>query len=49
MSHLCPEFCLSAVSMAIASFVTTDASACGGCFHRESDPESTVVTGHRMA
>ena len=25
-----------------------DARACGGCYHRASETESTVVTGHRM-
>ena len=35
--------------MAAVSFVKTDAHACGGCFHQESDPQATVVTGHRMA
>jgi hypothetical protein len=40
---------VSALSLGVAPFVTTDAHACGGCFHLESDPETTVVTGHRMA
>lgn len=39
----------SALSLGLAAFVTTDAHACGGCFHLETDPETTVVTGHRMA
>src|SRR5262245_15022197 len=28
---------------------SNDAHACGGCFHPEDQPETTVVTGHRMA
>jgi len=33
----------------VAALLPGDASACGGCFHPENDPEITVVTGHRMA
>ena len=33
---------------ASASLVPNDARACGGCFHPENQPETTVVTGHRM-
>ena len=39
----------SAATLAAASLFTTDADACGGCFHGADDPETTVVTGHRMA
>ncbi len=35
--------------LAASSLVTSDAHACGGCFHPSNDPETTVVTGHRMA
>src|SRR5262245_55221253 len=43
------------IALAVAAFVTTplvvssDARACGGCFHEVNQPETTVVTGHRMA
>lgn len=46
---------LRSIALAAASFVgassflATDAHACGGCFHQQNDPETTVVTGHRMA
>jgi len=40
---------VSALSLGVSPFITTDAHACGGCFHLELDPETTVVTGHRMA
>lgn len=29
-------------------FVAREAHACGGCYHRASEIEATVVTGHRM-
>jgi len=32
-----------------AKLAPSDARACGGCFHPEDQPETTVVTGHRMA
>jgi hypothetical protein len=32
-----------------ALLASNDARACGGCFHQENQPETTVVTGHRMA
>jgi hypothetical protein len=37
--------------VATAGLVTSDAHACGGCFHQENPPgpEVSVVTGHRMA
>ncbi len=36
-------------TMGVSSLFVTDADACGGCFHATDDPETTVVTGHRMA
>jgi hypothetical protein len=39
-----------AALMGVSSFLlASDAHACGGCFHPIDDPETTVVTGHRMA
>lgn len=37
--------------LAVSGLVTSDAHACGGCFHQENPPgpEISVVTGHRMA
>lgn len=37
--------------LAASGLVTSDAHACGGCFHQENPPgpEISVVTGHRMA
>ncbi|HMY15949.1 MAG TPA: DUF2330 domain-containing protein [Polyangium sp.] len=37
--------------LAVSGLVTSDAQACGGCFHEENPPgpEISVVTGHRMA
>ncbi len=32
-----------------ALLASNDARACGGCFHPENQPETTLVTGHRMA
>lgn len=37
-----------ALSLAAPLFMARDARACGGCYHRPSETESTVVTGHRM-
>lgn len=41
----------AALALAASIVPTSDASACGGCFHPPiiSQGESTVVTGHRMA
>jgi hypothetical protein len=36
-------------ALTAALLASNDASACGGCFHPENQPETTVVTGHRMA
>jgi hypothetical protein len=36
-------------ALTAALFASNDARACGGCFHPENQPETTVVTGHRMA
>ncbi len=38
-----------ALALVPALLASNDARACGGCFHVESQTESTVVTGHRMA
>ncbi len=40
---------VAALTLALSS--SSDARACGGCFHPEnqSQPETTLVTGHRMA
>ncbi len=40
-----------ATMLAASGLVTSDAQACGGCFHQENPPgpEVSVVTGHRMA
>lgn len=40
-----------AMTLAVSGLVTSDARACGGCFHQENPPgpEISVVTGHRMA
>lgn len=40
-----------AMTFAVSGLVTSDARACGGCFHQENPPgpEVSVVTGHRMA
>lgn len=37
--------------LATSGLLTSDAHACGGCFHQENPPgpEVSVVTGHRMA
>lgn len=42
---------IAGLSAAAALVTSTDARACGGCFHPPviSQGESTVVTGHRMA
>jgi hypothetical protein len=42
---LAPALGLAAIAPLVAP---RDAAACGGCYHRESETESTVVTGHRM-
>ena len=36
-------------ALTAALLASNDARACGGCFHPENQPETTVVTGHRMA
>lgn len=38
-----------ALALVPTLLASNDARACGGCFHVESETESTVVTGHRMA
>lgn len=38
-----------AAALTAALLASNDARACGGCFHPENQPETTVVTGHRMA
>src|SRR3954467_1866127 len=38
-----------AAALAAALCATNDARACGGCFHPENQPETTLATGHRMA
>jgi hypothetical protein len=40
---------LAALAALAATLVAGDARACGGCFHPENQPETTVVTAHRMA
>jgi hypothetical protein len=42
---LAPTICLA---LAASLFGARDARACGGCYHRPSETETTVVTGHRM-
>jgi hypothetical protein len=43
----CP---LAAALVALATALpSSDARACGGCFHEQTQTQSTVVTGHRMA
>jgi hypothetical protein len=39
-----------AIGLALSAplFVAHDARACGGCYHKASETETTVVTGHRM-
>lgn len=41
----------AASTLAVSGLVTSDAQACGGCFHEPEPqgPEISVVTGHRMA
>jgi hypothetical protein len=39
----------SLVLAAAAALPSSDARACGGCFHEASTTQTTVVTGHRMA
>jgi hypothetical protein len=39
---------IAALALGAPLFVTRDASACGGCYHRPSETETTVVTGHKM-
>ena len=36
-------------ALTAALLASNDARACGGCFHPENQPETTLVTGHRMA
>lgn len=45
-----PYLLVSAAALAFAAplFAAHDAHACGGCYHRPSETETTVVTGHRM-
>jgi hypothetical protein len=45
-----PSLLIPAIGLALAAplFVARDARACGGCYHRPSETETTVVTGHRM-
>jgi hypothetical protein len=38
-----------AAALTAALLASNDARACGGCFHPENQPETTLVTGHRMA
>src|SRR5690349_5529128 len=41
---------LGAAAILTAALVASnDAQACGGCFHAENQPETTLVTAHRMA
>src|SRR5689334_22322053 len=40
---------LTLVSCVVAVSHSTDAQACGGCFHTAAESEISVVTGHRMA
>ncbi len=44
------RFVVPAAALALAASVLAprDARACGGCYHRASETETTVVTGHRM-
>jgi len=47
LRSIAPALALSAA--AVAPLVAPRAAhACGGCYHRPSETESTVVTGHRM-
>lgn len=45
-----PSLLVPAIGLALAAplFVARDARACGGCYHKPSETETTVVTGHRM-
>jgi hypothetical protein len=38
----------AALAFAAPILTPSDARACGGCYHRASETETTVVTGHRM-
>jgi hypothetical protein len=38
-----------AAALTSALLASSDARACGGCFHPENQPETTLVTAHRMA
>ena len=40
---------LTLVSCVVAASHSTDAQACGGCFHSADESQPSVVTGHRMA
>jgi hypothetical protein len=39
----------SVAALSALLLASNDARACGGCFHPEDQPETTLVTGHRMA
>jgi hypothetical protein len=39
----------SLLAVAVASTWSSDARACGGCFLPQTETQTTVVTGHRMA
>lgn len=47
LTHLAPALVLFA-GFTAPLVAPRDAHACGGCYHRPSETESTVVTGHRM-
>ena len=47
--HFTPLLAAGALALASTLLASNDARACGGCFHIQSETESTVVTGHRMA
>jgi hypothetical protein len=40
---------VSLAALSAAALASNDARACGGCFHPEDQPETTLVTAHRMA
>lgn len=44
-----PLAAVCAASIAALALTPSDARACGGCFHPVDEPETTVVTAHRMA
>jgi hypothetical protein len=41
--------CGALAALSATTLETTDAAACGGCFHPENQKETTLVTAHRMA